>query len=81
MTSEPFDPIARARKVADELQDTADSLYNVATEQEQNDAQFCSELDTRVFQCTCCSWWYEVSEMAEIKNDEWVCINCEPETE
>lgn len=66
------------RNVAYELQGTCQSLHEVLERFDMDDADmesaFCAELDSLVFECTCCNWWYETSEMSEYT--DWQCKEC-----
>jgi hypothetical protein len=66
--------IVRAKEVAEELRGTTKSLSNVATDEETNDATFCAELDSHVFQCECCGWWCSDDE-GSCGSDQ-VCYDC-----
>ncbi len=71
-----------AEFIAYELMGSCKSLYEVLEDHDmghaENDISFCSEIDSLAFQCTCCGWWYEISEMS-IETDEWICLDCESE--
>lgn len=55
----------RACKCAEDLIGTCKSLHDEATEEEQNNYDFCDELDQNVFCCDDCGWWCGIDEMAE----------------
>lgn len=66
-----------AARVADELNGSCNSLLSALgedCEHLQDDAEFCAELDSRVFLCEQCGWWDEICNMAE--GDEWICEDC-----
>lgn len=68
--------LIRARECADKLQGTAQSLADVATEEETSNAVFCGELDAHVFCCEACNWWCPVDEMSA--EEDQVCDECAP---
>lgn len=67
-------------EVAEELRGTCDSLQTVLERNDMegmdNDAEFCAALDALVFECECCMWWHEQSEMGERNDDRWICESC-----
>lgn len=69
-------PTEMAIEAAAKLQGTANSIASLGEEFEdlQLNDEFCAKLDELVFECTCCNWWFEQSEMSE--NEDWVCIDC-----
>lgn len=62
----------RALVVADQLLGTCKSLSDFATEDEQNNREFCAVLDDHVLSCEQCNWWCDANEV----NDEGVCNDC-----
>lgn len=70
-----------ARHIAERLSGTADSLVTVleyyGAAHLQDDAAFCEELDSLVFECSVCNWWHDQSEMS--KSEDWVCEDCSDE--
>jgi len=34
-------------------------------------------IDDAIFNCDCCGWWYELSELCPEIEDGQVCMNCE----
>jgi hypothetical protein len=62
------------------LQGTCDALYDALDYYEaeylQDDMQFLQYLDNHIFCCTCCSWWFEISEESGISETELVCNDC-----
>ena len=68
-----------AEDIADELRGTCQHLTLVLEhyemEEAENDTAFCFELDSFVFECETCNWWYAQSEMAEDQED-WICEDC-----
>lgn len=66
----------RAAEVAQELEGSCRSLYEVASEAEQNDPLFCDALDQLVFQCDTCGWWGTVDELDEDTNHGQLCADC-----
>lgn len=67
-------------QIAYELQGSCDSLARVLERHEmegaENDSTFCYALDALVFECTCCGWWFEVSEMSDDPEHDWQCEDC-----
>lgn len=70
--SSPDDFRHRARVVADQLEGTCKDLSDFATEAEQNNIDFCNELDRLTIKCACCDWWTAVEDL----NDEGECGDC-----
>lgn len=72
------DPVAMAEEAARRLEGTCDNIANLGEEFEdlENDRTFCAKLDELVFCCEQCNWWFEQSEMAETKNNDWICNDC-----
>lgn len=66
--------------VIDALQGTCQSLEHVLDEhnalQLRDDREFLTELDSRIFCCTQCDWWCEISEQSD---DGERCDECNPE--
>lgn len=79
------DYIAAAEKVAGAIEGTCDALYAVLERMDfegfDDNAQFCDALDARVFECTCCGWWFEVSMTGNDVNGQWACVECGGEIE
>lgn len=67
-----------ARKAADRLQGSSLTLAALGEEYEdaENDDVFCRVLDSLVFCCEQCDWWFEQSEMGERDDDRWICEDC-----
>lgn len=67
-----------ADQIADELRGTCkslrESLEGNESEHLENDAKFCSQLDSLVFCCDRCGWWDEIAMMSE--SEDWVCEDC-----
>lgn len=72
-------------EIAEELRGTCDSLQTVLERNDMdgmdNDAEFCAALDAIVFECTCCQWWHEQSEMGDRDDDQWICQSCTDDEE
>lgn len=70
--------IALAEQAAEQLQGTCKSLSDLGQEFEdaKNNQTFCNQLDELVFECQECNWWCEQSEMANRKDEEWICDDC-----
>jgi len=34
-------------------------------------------IEDAIFECACCGWWYDLSEICPEIEDETVCMNCE----
>lgn len=69
-------PTEMARLAAQRLQGSCQSIANLGEEFEalELDGEFCAVLDSLVFCCTECDWWFEQSEMSE--TEDWVCEEC-----
>lgn len=67
----------RGQQVAEDLQGTCKSLYDVLTDEEQDDEAIMLEIDQKVFLCPECDWWCERSE----ETDDGRCDDCNPEGE
>lgn len=68
-------PADRARDLAPRLLGTCMSLAEALGPNEEhliNNAEFCSELDQHVLECTKCSWWVETDEI----NGDGECEDC-----
>jgi hypothetical protein len=65
--------------IAYELQGTCMSLAAILERHEMEDAEldseFCYGIDSLVFCCEGCEWWFEISEMCA-DHDEWKCEDC-----
>lgn len=66
----------RVNEVAEELNGTAKSLHDVATEAEMNDTEFCTALDAVVGQCDDCGWWTDADDLDEEDSGMPVCSEC-----
>lgn len=68
-----------AEDIAYELQGTCSSLLGVLEQYDmegaENDDAFTATLDSLVFECEGCSWWFEISEMCA-DHDTWKCEDC-----
>lgn len=77
MTNEEI--IKIAADVAHELEGTSKFLTFVLEEREldglDNNSTFCHHLDSLVFCCEKCDWWFSQSEMTD-KVDQWICEEC-----
>ena len=67
----------RGQQAAEDLLGTGKALWDVLTEEEQDDQDILQELDQQVFQCSVCDWWCEIGEMTEDHR----CSDCGPEEE
>lgn len=71
--------IKLAQEVAYELEGTSKFLQFVLEERGQdgmdNNSTFCAILDSLVFCCEQCDWWFSQSEMTD-KVDRWICEDC-----
>lgn len=68
--------MSRAQEIADSLIGTAQSVHDVATEDEcENDAVM-SELYTLAFECDRCGWWASTEELNN-EDDEELCDECD----
>lgn len=72
-----------AEQAAGQLAGTCKAIYDLGPEFEDaaNEQAFCNRLDELVFECQCCNWWFEQSEMAVRKDEQWICTECTEESE
>lgn len=67
-------------QIAYELQGSCDSLCAVLERHEmegaEHDSTFCYQLDSLVFECLGCGWWFEISEMSDDPAHDWKCEDC-----
>jgi hypothetical protein len=70
---------ARAHAAADELVGTCKSLHEVCPGGEQDDLTFCETLDSLVYECVCCNWWFEAGDGQHDKQGGWACDDCNEE--
>lgn len=72
----PADPVALAELAAARLAGTAKTIAQLGPEFEaaESSQAFCDRLDTLVFNCTGCDWWFEHDEMSV--TEDWVCREC-----
>jgi hypothetical protein len=72
--------LKRIDDIIAELCGTCQSLQNVLTDDEQNDAAILYAIDSELFECSECGWWCEISEAAEDDGgepfDPPVCQSC-----
>ena len=73
------DPAQAADKVANYLSGTCMSLEKALEqcdlpEDLNMNSDFCTRLDSIVFQCACCEWWFEIGEMSA--SVDWTCEEC-----
>lgn len=77
MTDKPREVIT---KLAETLQGSAMSLADgcevLGFTEDDMSVSDCEYLDTMVFNCECCGWWFEQSEMAKNADDQWICESC-----
>lgn len=68
-----------AEDIAYDLQGTCYSLSEVLAEYDAEELEFnlafCDRLDSIVFCCESCNWWFEISEMCS-EHDVWKCEDC-----
>ena len=74
-----------AETIADQLQGSCDSLQSrlehIDREDLEMNQEFCDRLDSLVFNCECCNWWCEISEMTDDPDHDWNCTDCYPDIE
>lgn len=70
----------RVEEVAEELVGTCESLRDVVTDAECDDAEFLQALEELVFCCEACGWWHLVEELHN-EGSEDLCPDCDEETE
>lgn len=65
-----------AQQVSARLNGTCKSLHeileDIGQEELSNNSEFCAELDSLIFCCECCGWWYDIDEM----KSDWICESC-----
>lgn len=62
-----------AEQASEQLLGTCKSLHEVCTEGEQDDPEFCKQLDDLCLECEHCNWWVEPSEIVD---DDGCCRDC-----
>lgn len=82
--------IEQIEEVADFLRGTCLYSYEDALEEvlgvrpdfygDVMDKDDCQELDQLVFNCNCCGWWCDTSELSPVKYEE-ICDQCYEENE
>lgn len=74
----------KAEEIAHDLNGTCQSLTTALEGREwdglDTNDEFTAVLDSLVFECEGCSWWFEVSEMCP-EHDAWKCEDCCPACE
>lgn len=64
--------------IAEDLRGTCQSLMDALAKHDMeaaaNDIDFTQALDELVFECEQCSWWCELSEMADAQH---ICTDCD----
>lgn len=69
----------KAVEIAHALQGSCDSLQGQLEIRDwdglDDDDEFCAVLDSLVFECEGCNWWFEISEMCG-EHDKWKCEDC-----
>lgn len=70
-------------QIAEELQGTCKSLYEMLEyydmEDLEMDSEFCARLDQEIFLCEGCGWWCEMCEMTTDEANDWQCTDCAPD--
>lgn len=59
-----------AARIYAELCGTAE--YNL-TDEELEDIQLMNQVDDLMFNCDCCGWWFDISEMSDADQ---ICTDC-----
>jgi hypothetical protein len=80
---EPGFAYVAAERVAKRLEGTSDSLIRVFEQLDldeglENNSEFCARLDSLVFCCSVCDWWFEVGMTGADVNGQWACVECSP---
>lgn len=60
--------------VVEDLQGSCDSFD--PTEYSDDDLEY---LDSVIFNCNTCGWWYDIGDLSETCSDELTCQDCEEE--
>lgn len=70
-------PSEMAIKAADQLLGTSQSIEDLGEDYEdlQLVIEFTDKLDSLIFCCLVCDYWFEPSQMGK---EEWVCESCSP---
>ena len=71
-------------KIIEHLNGSCESLYQTLeyykAEALEDDLDFLGYLDDQIFNCTCCGWWFPISEVTtDETQDELACNSCYPE--
>jgi hypothetical protein len=66
----------RLETIIKELVGTSKSLYDVCNDEELDDPQVAAHVDAHIFECSCCSWWCELSDASERHRGELRCDEC-----
>ena len=83
LTNWQVEMTALAHKAIEQLSGTCKAIYELGEEFEaaSNNTTFCAVIDENIFCCTSCNWWFEQSEMANRKDEEWICEECTDDDE
>lgn len=67
--------------VIDDLRGTCSSLDKVldyyGSSFEELSLENCDQIDSEIFNCECCGWWCDISELSSKIDDALVCTDCE----
>ena len=78
---DPIEAAEAAQKVADAIQGTDLTVYQVLGDLEldenlENDNEFIDHLDTLVFCCSVCLEWFDFSEIGKNVKNKTACFEC-----
>lgn len=63
-----------------DLNGTCDTIIRVLDKHDAEELEdhmpFLEYLDNEIFNCECCGWWFELSEMAEGEENHGICEHC-----
>ncbi len=65
--------------IVESLQGTCDSLSEYRDEyleQGFDEDELVTQVDSIIFECGDCGWWYEVGKMSDEISDDCICENC-----
>lgn len=79
-------PAEAAEAVAARVEGTSDSLLRALEALEldeglQDNSAFTDRLDSLVFCCTRCDWWFGVGDTGSDVSGQWACVECGGEIE
>jgi hypothetical protein len=71
------DEAEKIERVVHRLQGTCMNLQDVLEENDLEDTEaVCHAIDTEIFECDGCGWWFELSEMGSDHGGVQLCDSC-----